>query len=549
MKTRTGTTNFNLTDTAIDRTVVMPVDQSEGPSEPRVVLSSPTGPNLSSQHKAGPSTNKANSEHNFLPHLRKLDDQMADLLSLTKRKHDEQQSDDQANPKKRMRTDDEDSFQDSGSESNHPAVCKPCRAQKKGCEETRPCSRCVKSGKQELCIPTVAKHKRRPRYKEKAERPKVDAEMTQRNAGAEPQVPKPRRQEPVSRANIEAPVNQQTIRHPQDPRSRKPRPSPTLAPSTAQNAHTATTRPAYTNPMIAPPLTSLPRLIRGRGRCVYIIDLRDLIKDHQTVAQVATQNQHNLIQLRDNNPPAAGHWPQVLLDSDWSDKTTALPWHVNCLVHIPDTEYGDFWGLFAAPTRKTQGMREGIPHVERPQDGRTLWACLSKDLIDAMKYHNRAFRSIQHKEKPMFLPGTVGFQTWIEAAETWVSEYELPVEEEYLCCCRRRRKDCMVKDLSMLAIGNVMVRDSEGKYSVQPRLIEEKTIQCQAGERCGQREYHLSCLGIPLEKQEGIWLDAEWWCPVCRVQYPHEARNGVILDGERLELRKRVNEPPVAGLA
>lgn len=365
----------------------------------------------------------------------------------------------------------------------------------------------------------------------------------------------------VSRSNLDSfvagPVNRQTIRHPHDPRprlhnsgptSRTPRPSSTLAPSNSQDSpFTPTTRPAYTNPMMEPPLTSLPSLIRGRGRGVHIMDLRTLITDRETTLQLATQNQHSLIELRENNPPAAGYWPPVLLDSKWSEKARAIPMHVNCLVHIPDTEYGDFWGLFSAPTKKTQGHRETTCLVETPQNGKMLWACLDRNVLDAIRYNNGIWLQKPHQmEDPLFLPGTVGFRNWTIAAEAWISEYELPVREEYVCCCRKRRQDCSVEDVGVFAFGKTIaqeVHDGKSKSSVQPRMVEEQTIQCQAGEKCGNREYHLSCLGIPQENWQDIALEVEWWCPICRDRWPDEARDGVILDGERLELRMRECEP------
>ncbi|KAE9966022.1 hypothetical protein BLS_007266 [Venturia inaequalis] len=530
---------------------------------------------LSSQHPPRSSVNKADSGQNFSTQRRHHGqgniNKMADILLHTKRKHDERQSDDRPNTKK-MKIADKDSSRGSGSEGNHPAVCKPCRAQKKGCEETRPCSRCVKAGVPELCVPTVPKTKRRPRYRDEAERRQliVDAvslsSMHDRQSGdvLTEKTRNKARPEPISRSSLDplaaSPVNHQNMRHPRDPRSRlqdsgsaprMSRPSPTLAPSTSHRSpFTPTTRPAYTNPMIEPPLVSLPSLIRGRGRGVHIMDLRDLVSDGQTILELATQNQHSLIQLRENNPPAAGYWPPVLLDSEWSEKTKAIPEHVNCLVHIPETEYGDFWGLFSAPTTKTQGHREATCVVETPQKGKMLWACLGKNVVNAVRYNNGSWlKKMKHMDKPIFLPGTVGFQHWTMAAETWICGYELPVAQEYVCYCRRRRGDCLVKDMGTFAFGKTMVKevhDGKTNYAVKPLMVVERTIRCQAGERCGNREYHLSCLGIPEAKWEGILLEVKWWCPVCRERWPEEAKGGVIIEGERLELRVREHEPKPA---
>ncbi|TLD22685.1 hypothetical protein E2P81_ATG07878 [Venturia nashicola] len=552
---RGGTTNSESTAEANKR---VPTDQSKG--QPQIglrpggmifTLDDPNNTILWSQHAADSSPNRASSARKLLTHLRIHDqdniDKMADALLRTKRKHDEQLSDDQPDPKKRMRMEDEGSFHGSGNENKHPAVCKPCRAQKKGCEETRPCSRCVKAGNPELCVPTIAKQHRRPRYKDKAERVKPGADSTQNKA----------RPKPVPILNLDSlaagPVNQQTMRHPQDPRSQlhnSERPSPTLAPSTSQHVpFTPTTRPASTNPMMEPRLTSLPSLIRGKGRGVYIIDLRNLVTDGQTTLQLATQNQHSLIELRANNPPAAGYWPHVLIDSAWSEKTKAVPESVNCLIHIPDTECGDFWGLFSAPTSKTQGHRDYTCLIETPQNGRMLWACLSKKVVDAIRYYNGTWLRIQ-RNQPVFLPGTMGFQNWISAAETWISDYELPIGQEYVCCCRKRREDCQVRVPSTLAFEKTMVKtvadDGKTTYSVSRRMVEERTIVCQAGERCGNGEYHLSCLGISQENWEDVLLALEWWCPTCRERWPNEAKRGVLLKGERLELRMREHEPKAA---
>lgn len=287
--------------------------------------------------------------------------------------------------------------------------------------------------------------------------------------------------------------------------------------------------------MIVPPLTSLPHLILGQGSGIHIMALDD--------RELATLSQHSLIDLRERSPPAAGYWPPVLIDTSWNQKTQVMPKHVNCLVHIPETEFGDFWGLFAAPTRKTQGQREGRLRVERPRDGTMFWACLSPDLVTAVTYnqYGTIFSQLRMAE-PLFLPGTVGFKEWIEAAELWLHEYKLPVGEEYVCCCRRRRGVCQVVDSGRFAFGKRMVRDGKGNHTVEPLMREEKTMECQAGERCPYREYHLACLGILVERQEDVWLEGEWWCPVCRVRYPEEARSGVIVPGERLELRERYGD-------
>lgn len=68
-----------------------------------------------------------------------------------------------------------------------------------------------------------------------------------------------------------------------------------------------------------------------------------------------------------------------------------------------------------------------------------------------------------------------------------------------------------------------------------------RTIRCQAGLRCSFGDWHLSCLGIPLDRQEEIWLGVEWWCQVCRLKFPEEAKGSVLLPGERLKLRGQVD--------
>ncbi|QDS76654.1 hypothetical protein FKW77_008277 [Venturia effusa] len=463
-------------------------------------------------------------------------DSMVDTPA-NKRKHDQQSDNDQAS--KKQRVDQEGPVHDPGNERNHdhPAVCKPCRALKKGCEEIRPCSRCVKSGKPGDCIPSDPKQNRRPRYKDRAE-----AEKIKSKTGTKSPVPRPPRQEPISRVNrspaLAGTVNQQTVSHPRDPRPRQQnsRPAPSLALSISPNAHfPSTTLPAYSNPMMASSPVSLPRLIRGRGRCVYVLDIRDLISGHDTVSKCATFNQHSLIDLRQRNTPARGYWPLVTMDSEWDEKTKSLPEQVNCVIHIPDTERGDFWGLFAAPVRKMQGQREGTLVVGDPQAGKMLWACISRHLITSIHYNSGLLKLLPRLDTPTFMPGTTGFENWRQAAETWLDGYELPMTEAHICLCRRRKGDCMVLAYGEFAIQREFVKDAEGKYCVQPRMMEEPTMQCQAGDRCPYGHYHFGCLGIPQQKWEGIWSGSEWWCPNCRVKYPDEAVNSVILEGERLE--------------
>lgn len=135
---RTGTTNSNLIFTANKR---LSIDQSEEQPQakeiphpltawlpppypehkthlhPRGVLSSlsdskNTPTVLSSQHAAGSSTNKADSDYNSLTHIRRLEDQenidkMAEALYSTQLQQHQQQPEDHPNSKKRMRTDDE----------------------------------------------------------------------------------------------------------------------------------------------------------------------------------------------------------------------------------------------------------------------------------------------------------------------------------------------------------------------------------------------------------------------------------------------------------
>lgn len=144
---------------------------------------------FATQHAVKPDTNRSNlrqNPSNQKQELETLDDTyMAGAIepALTQQEDHPQNEDHSYQPPrqqrtdlKRLRSEDEHSYHGSDSESNYPAVCQPCRALKKGCEETRPCVRCVKAGRADKCIPTIPKQKRRRYNKDIVEMMKLGGE-------------------------------------------------------------------------------------------------------------------------------------------------------------------------------------------------------------------------------------------------------------------------------------------------------------------------------------------------------------------------------------